>query len=73
MKHSVKTLKQRLEKLQVKGSKKAIKQLYHDVEEMWFKVKRANDISPVRHRDTSILNLLYDEVCELVVVKGALN
>jgi len=73
MKHSVKTLKQRLEKLQTKGSKRAIKQLYHDIEETWFKVKRTNDVSTIRHKDTSSLNVLYDEVCELVVAKGVLD
>lgn len=64
--------KKRLFLLTKTSDKVEIKNLYHDIEEYWFKLKRFNDVSCINHKDTAIINSLYDEICELVVLTKAL-
>lgn len=64
--------KKRLSLLKKTNDKKEVLKLYHDIEEYWFKLKRFNDVSCINHKDTAIINSLYDEICELVVLTKAL-
>jgi len=61
----------KIEELEMSYDEDEIVELYHEIEEKWFNIKRFNDESAVLHRDTMVMNIFYDRICELVVKSGA--
>lgn len=56
---------ERLNEVILSKDKIKTKELYHDVEENWFNIKRFNDMSSVRHKESFVASLHYDMICEI--------